>query len=99
MKLKTHVYLPCSLYEDVTKISRTESITKQTTTNTCSEATQKVTAAKFTRLAHRTAPRVRELYHLLFSLQATSPETFGYTEYVLENDMKEDFCFARLLMV
>jgi hypothetical protein len=26
-----------------------------------------------------TAPRGRELYHLQFSLQAASPETFGYT--------------------
>jgi hypothetical protein len=26
-----------------------------------------------------TAPSGRELYHLQFSLQATSPETFGYT--------------------
>jgi hypothetical protein len=26
-----------------------------------------------------TAPSVRELYHLQFSLQAASPETFGYT--------------------
>jgi len=30
-------------------------------------------AAKLTRLTHR------ELYHLQFSLQAASPETFGYT--------------------
>jgi len=28
---------------------------------------------------HITAPSGRELYHLLFSLQAASPETFGYT--------------------
>jgi hypothetical protein len=26
-----------------------------------------------------TAPRGRELYHLQFSLQVASPETFGYT--------------------
>jgi hypothetical protein len=26
-----------------------------------------------------TAPSGRELYHLQFSLQAASPETFGYT--------------------
>jgi hypothetical protein len=26
-----------------------------------------------------TAPSSRELYHLQFSLQAASPETFGYT--------------------
>jgi hypothetical protein len=27
----------------------------------------------------KTAPRGRELYHLQFSLQVDSPETFGYT--------------------
>jgi hypothetical protein len=40
-------------------------------------------AAKLARLTHTTeiqlAPRGRELYHLQFSLQAVSPETFGYT--------------------
>jgi hypothetical protein len=37
-------------------------------------------AAKLTRLTHiTTAPIGRELYHLQFSLQAASPETFGYT--------------------
>jgi len=33
-----------------------------------------------------TAPSGRELYHLQFSLQADSPETFGYTLlHMLEN--------------
>jgi hypothetical protein len=41
------------------------------------EATRWVTAAKFT--SDTTAPNGRELYHLQFSLQAASPETFGYT--------------------
>jgi hypothetical protein len=39
-------------------------------------------AAEFTRLTHKretTASSGGELYHLQFSLQATSPETFGYT--------------------
>jgi hypothetical protein len=40
-------------------------------------------AAKLTRLIHKnndtTAPSDRELYHLQFSLQAASPETFAYT--------------------
>jgi hypothetical protein len=38
-------------------------------------------AAKLTTLTHSdtTAPNGRELYHLQFSLQAASPETFGYT--------------------
>jgi hypothetical protein len=40
-------------------------------------------AAKLTRLtlsqnSDTTAPIGRELYHLQFSLQAASPETFGY---------------------
>jgi hypothetical protein len=65
----------------VTKSFRTESITKYslTTINTVSEATQRVIAAKLTRLTHKTditAPGGRELQ---FSLQAASPETFGYT--------------------
>jgi hypothetical protein len=37
---------------------------------------------KLTRLTHKisdtTAPSGRELYHLQFSLQVASPETFGY---------------------
>jgi hypothetical protein len=38
-------------------------------------------AAKLTRLTHRIAIQlhlVAELYHLQFSLQVASPETFGY---------------------
>jgi len=44
-------------YEGVSEIFQTESITKQTTTNTntLTEATQRVMAAKFTRLTHRIA--------------------------------------------
>jgi hypothetical protein len=40
-------------------------------------------AAKLTRLTHKiaitTAARGGEIYHLQFSCQAASPETFGYT--------------------
>jgi hypothetical protein len=39
-------------------------------------------AAKLTRLTHKIAIQlhlVAELYYLQFSLQAASPETFGYT--------------------
>jgi len=39
-------------------------------------------AAKLTRLTHKITIQLhsgRELYHLQFSLQAASPETFGYT--------------------
>jgi hypothetical protein len=47
------------------------------------EATQRVMTAKRTRLTHKiaiiNAPSGREQYHLQFSLQAVSPETFGYT--------------------
>jgi len=46
-------------------------------------------AAKLTRLTHKTemttAPNGRELYHLQFSFQAASSETFGYT-LVQENN-------------
>jgi hypothetical protein len=42
-------------YEGVFKSFRTESITKSTTTNTRWEATQRVMAAKLTRLAHKIA--------------------------------------------
>jgi hypothetical protein len=54
-----------------------------TTTNTRCEATQRVMAAKLTRLTHKIAmqlaPSGRELYHLQFSLQSASPETSGYS--------------------
>jgi len=43
--------------------------------NTHWEATQRVMAAELTRLTHKIAMR----YRLQFSLQAASPETFGYT--------------------
>jgi hypothetical protein len=39
-------------------------------------------AVKLTRLTHKIAIQlhlVAEIYHLQFSLQAASPETFGYT--------------------
>jgi hypothetical protein len=36
-------------------------------------------AAKRTRLTHKIAIQLHQLYHLQFSLQAASPETFGYT--------------------
>jgi hypothetical protein len=71
------------MYEGVSKNFRTESLTKPTTINTYWEATQSVMAAELTRLTHKIAiqlqPSGRELYHLPFSLQAASPETFGYT--------------------
>jgi hypothetical protein len=45
-------------------------------------------AAKLTRLTHKnsdtTASSDRELYHLQFSLQAASSETFGYTSRIKE---------------
>jgi hypothetical protein len=78
------MYKTC-IYEGVTKSFRTKSVTKHTLTtiNTRWEATQRVMAAKLTRLASQnsdtTAPSGRELYHLPFSLQAASPETFGYS--------------------
>jgi hypothetical protein len=72
------------MYEGVSKSFRTESITKYklTTINT-REATQRVNGGK-THYADSqnndiTLPSGRELYHLQFSLQAASPETFGYT--------------------
>jgi hypothetical protein len=45
------------------------------------ETIQRVVAAKLTILNHKTdtiAPSGRQLYHLQFSLQTASPETFGY---------------------
>jgi hypothetical protein len=71
-------------YEDVTKSFRTESIMKYmlTTTNTRSEATRSVMAAKLTKLTHKIAIQLHlvaeSMYHLQFSLQAANPETFGY---------------------
>jgi hypothetical protein len=44
-------------------------------------------AAKLTRLVHKIANCScgTELYHLLFSLQAASPETFEYTLVTVPN--------------
>jgi hypothetical protein len=74
-----------SVYESISKSSRTESIMKCTliTINTHWEVTQRVMVAKShytdSQNSDTTAPSGRELYHLQFSLQAASPETFGYT--------------------
>jgi hypothetical protein len=66
--------------EVVSKSFRTESIKiyTPTTTNTRSEATQRV-MAESSQNSDITAPSGKELYHLQFSLQAVSPETFGCT--------------------
>jgi hypothetical protein len=57
--------------------------TAATTKNTRWEATQRIMAAKLTRLTHKISDTSgssgRELYHLQLLLQAASPETFGYT--------------------
>jgi hypothetical protein len=72
-------------FEGVFKSFRTKSITKYTLTeiNTRSEATQRVMAAKLTRLTHKIATQLhlvsQSCYNLQFSFQASSPETFGYT--------------------
>jgi hypothetical protein len=61
---------PCvhMLYEGVSKSFRTESITKWTKINTRWEATQRIMAARLTRLTHKIAIQLassgRELYHL-----------------------------------
>jgi hypothetical protein len=52
------------------------------------EAIQRVMAAKLARLTHKIAIQlhlVQQLYHLQFSLQAASSETFGHT-VVYSND-------------
>jgi len=73
------------MYEGVSKSFRTESIKKYILTFgiTRSCPLQRVMEAKLTRLTHKIAIQLahngRELYHLQFSLQAASPETFGYT--------------------
>jgi hypothetical protein len=55
-------------------------------------------AAKRTRLIHKVAiqlqPSGRELYHLQVSLQAASPETFGYT-FVLSGGINDFRCVER----
>jgi hypothetical protein len=75
--------LCCPVYEGVSKRFRTKSIMKYTLTFDITrwEATQSVMATKLTRLTkyRTTAPSDRELYYLQFSLQAASPETFGYS--------------------
>jgi hypothetical protein len=74
-----------TLCQGVFKSSRTESITIYTLTFgiTRSEVTQRVMAAKVTRLTRKIEIQLHlvaeSLYHLQFSVQAASPETFGYT--------------------
>jgi hypothetical protein len=70
---------PDSDYEGVFKRFRTESITKSTTIDIRRDATQRVMAPELTILTHKIASSGRELYHLQFSFQAASPETYGYT--------------------
>jgi hypothetical protein len=69
------------VYPEVSGLSHNENM--PTTINTRWEASQRVMASKLTRLTHKIAitiaPSGRELYHSQFSLQAASPETFGYT--------------------
>jgi hypothetical protein len=68
-------------YEDVSKSIQTESITKYT---------RLPMAAKLTGLTQNsdtTAPSGIELYHVQFSLQAASPETFGYTLLIENHDL------------
>jgi hypothetical protein len=57
--------------ESIVKYIHTFSITRW-------EATQRVMATKLTILTHKIAIQLH-LYHLQFSLQTASPETFGYT--------------------
>jgi hypothetical protein len=86
--------LPVRYVRGVPKSFRTESITKNALTkrNTHWEATQRVMAAKLTRLTHKnsdaTARSGREPYHLQFSLQEASPETFGRMKTVHENSRR-----------
>jgi hypothetical protein len=87
-------------YESVSKSFRTESIMKYTLTFGITRCCplQRVMEAKLTRLTQKisitTAPSGRELYHLQFSLQAASPETFCYTlvhrERVLKFSVREE---------
>jgi len=77
---RTHVHA----YEGVSKSFRIESITKYTlTTINTRETTQRVMAAKHTKLTQKnndtTEPSGKDLYHLHFSLQAARPETFRCT--------------------
>jgi hypothetical protein len=84
-KTKTYSirYMSLPHCTSVSKSFRTELITKWTITiNTHWEGTQRVIAAKLSRLTHKIAIQLHlmaELWHLQFSLQAASPETFGYT--------------------
>jgi Lon protease-like protein len=75
--------LPTSVYRKVSGLSPQRN-KQQQQIKTRWEATQKVMAVKLIRLTQNsdtTAPSGRELYHLQFSLQAASPETFGYAPY------------------
>jgi hypothetical protein len=67
--------------EGVSRSFRTESITINNNKHSL-KTKQRIMAAKLTRTTHKISIQlhlVAELYHLHFSLQAASPETFGYT--------------------
>jgi hypothetical protein len=73
----------CETYEGVTKSFRTESVKKYTLTTINTKGYGGKTHYTDSQNSDTTAPSGRELYHLQFSLQVASPETFGYTLVVL----------------
>jgi hypothetical protein len=94
---------PSHNYESLSESFRTGSITKCTLTiiNSRWEATQRVMAAKLTRLTQKnsdtTAPSGREVYHLQFSLQPACPVTFGYNSYIIPNKSFENAQSSNIL--
>jgi hypothetical protein len=72
--------------------------TLTTINNTRLETTQKVMAAKLTRQTHKLAMQlhlVAEIYHFQFSLQAASPDAFGYI--FIHSSMLMELCLENVL--
>jgi hypothetical protein len=82
-------------YEGVSKSFRTESITKYTLATIEHSLRRNIkgyggkTYYTDSQTSDTTASSGRQLYHLQFSLQAASPETFGYTVVLQYIKVKE----------
>jgi hypothetical protein len=71
--------MPFSLYEGVSKVSEINNNNNKHSLRSNTKGYGDKTNQTDSEKSDKTAPSGRELYHSHFSLQAGSPETFGYT--------------------
>jgi hypothetical protein len=81
------VLLHCEGYPKVSGLSHNE-INHNNNKHTLRSKKERIMAAKPTKLTHKIATQLHQVarswYHLQFSLQAASPETFGYTLILID---------------